>query len=141
MLTVLIGVFGTILGFYFGTTGNAQKIDVAEIRIIDNAVPVSLMTHVTGGTPPYRYSITFSDKNFPAVSDQLSKDGWIIQELKTIPTTGSITVDVPIAEILRAPGCEGYLLRPQLRLRSRQRLAQQRNLLRNNEKEKGVGVE
>ena len=94
VLTVLIGVFGTILGFYFGTTGNAQKIDVAEIRIIEDAKPVQLMTHVTGGTPPYRYSITFSDKNFQAVTDQLSKDGWIIQKLETVPTTGSITVDV-----------------------------------------------
>jgi hypothetical protein len=97
VLTVLIGVFGTILGFYFGTAGGAQKIDVAEIRIIEDAKPVQLMTHVTGGTPPYRYSITFSDKNFPAsasVTDLLSKDGWIIEKLDTVPTTGSITVDV-----------------------------------------------
>jgi len=31
ILTVLIGVFGTILGFYFGTAaGGGQKLDVAE---------------------------------------------------------------------------------------------------------------
>jgi len=91
VLTVLIGVFGTILGFYFGTaTGGAQKLDIAELRITDKQV----MTHVAGGTPPYRYSITSSEKEFAPVTDQVSKDGWIVQPLSTTPKAGSITVDV-----------------------------------------------
>jgi hypothetical protein len=91
VLTVLIGVFGTILGFYFGTaSGGAQKLDIAEIRLTDK----QLMTHVAGGTPPYRYSITSSEKDFTPVTDQISKDGWIVQPLSTIPKAGSITVDV-----------------------------------------------
>jgi hypothetical protein len=92
VLTVLIGVFGTILGFYFGTAnGNAQKLDIAEIRIADN----ELTTHVAGGTPPYRYSITASEKDFKAPpKDQISTDGWIVQKLETMPKTGKITVEV-----------------------------------------------
>src|SRR5882762_5694132 len=45
ILTVLIGVFGTILGFYFGTAaGGGQKLDIAEMRLTDK----QLMTHVAG---------------------------------------------------------------------------------------------
>jgi hypothetical protein len=91
VLTVLIGVFGTILGFYFGTaTGNAQKLEVAAIRITDK----QLMTHVAGGTPPYRYSITSNEKDFKQVKDQTSADGWIVQPIDVVPKTGKITVDV-----------------------------------------------
>ncbi len=92
VLTLLIGVFGTISGFYFGTAigGGAQKLDVAEIQVADKQI----MTHVVGGTRPYRYSITGTEKGFTPVTDQVSKDGWIIQQLPAIPKTGSITVDV-----------------------------------------------
>jgi hypothetical protein len=90
VLTVLIGVFGTILGFYFGTMGNGQKIDVAGIRIFGNQIT----THVTGGTSPYRYSITFSDQTILPITDRVSKDGWITETPSPIPTTGTITVDV-----------------------------------------------
>jgi len=91
VLTALIGVFGTILGFYFGTaSGGPQKLDIADIRLTDK----QLMTHVAGGTRPYRYSIMSSEKDFTPVTDQVSKDGWIVQPLSSIPKAGSITVDV-----------------------------------------------
>lgn len=92
VLTHLIGVFGTILGFYFGTAtdSHTQKLDVAEIQVTDKQI----ITHVSGGTGPYRYSIMGTEKGFTPITDQVSKDGWIIQQLPTIPQTGSITVDV-----------------------------------------------
>jgi hypothetical protein len=92
VLTVLIGVFGTILGFYFGTAanGNAQKLEVADIGIADK----QLTTHVTGGTPEYHYSITSSGNEFKPIKDQISTDGWIITQLDAPPKTGKITVDV-----------------------------------------------
>jgi hypothetical protein len=92
VLTVLIGIFGTILGFYFGTAanGNAQKLEIAEMKIADKQV----MTHVTGGTPPYRFSITSSENEFKPMKDQVSSDGWITPMLDNAPKTGKITVDV-----------------------------------------------
>ncbi|MEN3368650.1 MAG: hypothetical protein V7609_793 [Verrucomicrobiota bacterium] len=91
VLTVLIGVFGTILGFYFGTAanGNAQKLEFAEIKIEKN----QLMTHVAGGTPPYRFSITPSENEFKPIKD-ISTDGWIVKAIDPVPTKGKITVDV-----------------------------------------------
>lgn len=95
VLTLLIGVFGTILGFYFGsattaTGGGAQKLDVAEIQVVDKQI----VTRVEGGTRPYRYSITGTEKGFKPITDKVSKDGLIIQQIPAIPKTGSITVDV-----------------------------------------------
>jgi hypothetical protein len=92
VLTVLIGIFGTILGFYFGTAANAnsQKVEIAEIKIADR----QLATHVAGGTPPYRYSITSSGNEFTAIKDQISTDGWIIHQLDAPPKTAKITVEV-----------------------------------------------
>lgn len=93
VLTVLIGVFGTILGFYFGTAaGGGQKLDVAEIKFADK----QLITHISGGTQPYRYSITSSDpKDFAPITSKVSDDGWINETLPHVPKAGSaLTVDV-----------------------------------------------
>ena len=84
VLTVLIGIFGTILGFYFGTAanGNAQKLEITG----HTRLPISnSATHVAGGTPPYRFSITSGGNEFTAIKDQISSDGWIIQQLDAPP--------------------------------------------------------
>jgi hypothetical protein len=91
VLTVLIGVFGTILGFYFGTAnGNAQKLEVADIKIAGT----QLRTHVAGGTPPYRFSISSTEKDFKPIKDQITTDGWIENTIDPMPTKGKISVDV-----------------------------------------------
>lgn len=96
VLTVLIGVFGTILGFYFGTAGGGgQKLDVAKIRFADN----QLITHISGGTRPYRYSITSNDntdeKAFASFKSKESDDGWIIETLpQVLKHPSTLTVDV-----------------------------------------------
>jgi len=100
VLTVLIGIFGTILGFYFGTAanGNAQKLEIVDIKITDK----QLATHVAGGTPPYHFSITSGGNDFTAIKDQISSDGWIIQQLDAPPKTAKITVDVTDSRDLKA---------------------------------------
>jgi hypothetical protein len=100
VLTILIGVFGTILGFYFGTsTGDASHksstsspaVEIAEIRSADK----QLITHISGGTRPYHYSITSDDKDFVAIKSKESTDGWIVETLPQAPKSASaLTVDV-----------------------------------------------
>jgi hypothetical protein len=100
VLTVLIGVFGTILGFYFGTAaGGGQKLDVAEIKFADK----QLITHISGGTRPYRYSITSGEKDFTPINSRVSDDGWIIETLPQAPKPKStLTVDVTDAKDQKA---------------------------------------
>ena len=91
VLTLLIGVLGTIIGFYYGSTtkeASAEQqtsIHVASARINPESPRVggsfNLSTTITGGTPPYTYSIKFDPKDLiPSVENQTSTDGKISHE-------------------------------------------------------------
>jgi hypothetical protein len=87
----LMGVLGTIVGFYFGTVEKpATSLEIAAIKAADK----QLLTHVSGGTRPYQYSITSTDKEFKEIK-KVSEDGWIVELLEQPPKPGSIiTVEV-----------------------------------------------
>jgi len=56
-----------------------------------------LITHISGGTRPYRYSITSSssEKDFTPIKSRVSDDGWIIETLPQAPKPKStLAVDV-----------------------------------------------
>jgi hypothetical protein len=62
VLTIFIGVFGTIIGFYFGqardATGQAIKIVAPTLPDgVANTPYLSTAIDATGGTPPLRWSI------------------------------------------------------------------------------------
>ena len=99
ILTLLIGILGTILGFYFGSADKVSAtLDLGDIQLSQQ----QLFTRVSGGTPPYRYTIMSSDPDFKVVKDAAS-DGWIIQSLQATPKAGStITVGVVDGKDLRA---------------------------------------
>jgi hypothetical protein len=92
VFTVLMGVLGTIVGFYFGSAEKAvTDLEVAEIRVVDK----QLLSHISGGARPYRYSIISSDKDFKTIKNRISEDGWIVETLEQPPKAGTtITVDV-----------------------------------------------
>src|SRR5262249_36506976 len=53
-----------------------------------------LLTHISGGTRPYRYMIVSTDKDFKEINKH-SEDGWIVEFLENPLKPGStITVDV-----------------------------------------------
>jgi hypothetical protein len=87
----LMGVLGTIVGFYFGSAEKpVVPVEIAQIKVADK----QLLTHVSGGTRPYAYSITSSDRDFRQIK-KVSEDGWIIELLEQPPKPGStITVEV-----------------------------------------------
>lgn len=93
VLATLVGILGTILGFYFGTTVNTQTdgIQVAEPQIRGT----QLLVHVAGGTPPYRYTVLLPGVEQSKATSKVSKDGWIFEQLPTgLKKDDSISVEV-----------------------------------------------
>ncbi len=81
VLTVLIGVFGTILGFYFGTsTGEAShKLSISSPAIEASAdgKTLTMLAYVSGGDSPFIYDINFDKNALPSIQAKASADGWI----------------------------------------------------------------
>lgn len=72
LLSILIGVFGTIVGYYFGSEGTSANTKENELKIIPIKKPEdSLMLEknysyeaaINGGQYPYNYQISLSEKN------------------------------------------------------------------------------
>ena len=91
IFTGLMGVLGTIVGFYFGSAEKGSTpLEVAAIKSADK----ELVTHVSGGSPPYHYVVKSTDRNFKEISND-SADGWIVEVLDQPPRSGtSLTIDV-----------------------------------------------
>jgi hypothetical protein len=89
IFTGLMGVLGTIVGFYFGSTEPAAgRLRLAVGQVLDRRV----LTFVSGGEAPYRYTLTYKNA-VPAA--KVSQDGWIIDTLPAAPEAGSkITITV-----------------------------------------------
>lgn len=106
VLTVLIGVLGTIIGFYYGastkTDGLANRAATAIYQAADLKItpeqpkvgtPFNLNGNIVGGTPPYTYSIKFDPAVItPPITDQTSADGKINHDLQ-------VAADAPPGEV------------------------------------------
>jgi hypothetical protein len=104
VLTILVGVLGTIVGFYYGTTTKkdavepgtnppSAQISSAPVKISPEQTPtngtVVLSTKLSGGTAPYRYSIKFTPDTIPAIENQESANGDISHEFKAAVPAGT----------------------------------------------------
>jgi len=87
--SVLVGVMGTIVGFYFGNTERARfELQVAPIQVVFTAKDSKhLTTYASGGTSPYRYSLSFQRVKSDAtnaiptdVTNKFSENGWIAED-------------------------------------------------------------
>lgn len=93
VLATLVGILGTVLGFYFGSA-DRNTTDQPTIADINFRGP-QVLTHVAGGTPPFRYSISAPGGGFAKIEARLSKDGWIMESLDPAPAAGTpVTVEV-----------------------------------------------
>lgn len=125
VLAVLVGVLGTIVGFYFGAEkgsqsnanrGNSNVSQTQGPQItaanFSNEQPkrgdtISITSFVTGGKSPYTYSITFDPNISPgAIKDVLSQDGIIKQDI-AIPSTIAIEKDTPVKFQIEVKDGEG----------------------------------
>ncbi len=92
ILSLLLGVFGTIVGYYFGAeTSSAIRAESGAFRITtlqlrpDSAEvgePVTVAAVVIGGAPPYRYGTAFGNDTAEPTAP-VEDDGWITTTVKT----------------------------------------------------------
>jgi hypothetical protein len=101
VLTALIAILGTIVGFYFGSEGSRSspggEIKLETVTLSEPAPragqSLQLSTLASGGHPPYRYMIDFRavdqqlDKELQDVSGKESPNGLIVGQL-TVPEDG-----------------------------------------------------
>lgn len=99
VFTILVGVLGTVMGFYYGQEAaenagagggqqpSAQVLQISDPRP-DPAAPIAgnnfrIISQVSGGDPPYKYTITFDPANIIQAPppDQDSADGNINHQL------------------------------------------------------------
>lgn len=92
VLTILIGILGTVLGFYYGTKDKVED----QVYSVDAQFRGSQMiAHIGGATPPYRYSIIFPGGDPKRVVIKVSKDGWITEALpSTIKKDDPVQVEI-----------------------------------------------
>jgi hypothetical protein len=105
VLGVLIGILGTIVGFYFGSSTDVRATPAAGSQVlaiapaaISNSQPkkgekFTITSFVYGGKAPYTYSISFDPALIPAIKDVKTTDGTIRQEV-VVPDTLSTDTDV-----------------------------------------------
>lgn len=101
VLAILVGILGTVLGFYYGAADKtaAPPIQLADVQLRGS----ELITHISGGVGPYRYTVSYQSLGIAGKISGISKDGWIIQTLSPVPSkSDSVTVDVTDAKEQRA---------------------------------------
>jgi hypothetical protein len=78
VLSILIGIFGTIIGYYFGSDRNniqqsaSESIEISAPRgstFFVSGQPFNISTMVTGGSPPYNYWIHFESQTITGVTN------------------------------------------------------------------------
>ena len=102
LLTVVVGIVGTILGFYFGSaTLENGNLSIGSMALVPPVVHVgesaALLAQISGGAKPYSYTLTFTAPGRALTEEQLagmkitgkSSDGTIAQQVKAPSTKTS----------------------------------------------------
>ena len=106
LITLMIGVLGTILGFYFGSISNEDKgFFVANVSSPGEAIAskqsVDISAMIVGGKAPYAYEVTFTDLTGTVPVDGLAKKG--------DSPDGVIKVSISIPEV-KKPGSVSFTI-------------------------------
>jgi len=109
VLGLFIGIVGTIVGFYFGSVERATGVfDVAVVARYDapdkDGKDVVINAHASGGTPPYRFTVTVGNKK---VTEEpiSSEDGWLSMRVKG-DSADKLTVEATDAKDLKVSKTE-----------------------------------
>lgn len=90
ILSLLLGVFGTIVGFYFGTElgagapGTVDELSITSLLASEQQTAsgdtINITAAVSGGNGPYEYVYTVGGGS-PAGTAFVPQNGWIVQEI------------------------------------------------------------
>jgi hypothetical protein len=94
ILSLLLGVFGTIVGFYFGAeTAKTNREEAASLQLsnldlapqpVGPAGMVTVRAVARGGVSPVRYGVA-QDNDKIEVKDIAFEGGWLVKQLKLRP--------------------------------------------------------
>ncbi len=105
VLSLLLGVFGTILGYYFGSTFRTAPnaaLRVSPVQFIPEPVPrggkTTARALVVGGISPYRYYFSIGSEK-PAANLKISYDGNISEDLTVPKLTPQMSLPVRLSII------------------------------------------
>ncbi len=109
ILSLLLGVFGTIVGFYFGSEltdvskGSKDNFHLTSILLNKANVISQEKLHVTanvyGGKPPYRYGLSINENSQIEFDKYVSETGWIIEEATAPDVDQETTITVGLGVI------------------------------------------
>jgi hypothetical protein len=97
ILALLLGVFGTIVGFYFGNAvaGSSSQAAAVGLRLMPPLLSetsvvggqtVHLTGAVSGGVPPYQFGVAVGADSLQ-YNETVGSDGWIAADLAVPPIT------------------------------------------------------
>jgi hypothetical protein len=99
VLGLLLGVFGTIVGFYFASElsqADERRLSASPVLVsaseASQGSPLTVTVSVQGGMPPYRFAVTVAEElpdDFPEIA---RPDGWILKTIE-IPATAKPGVE------------------------------------------------
>lgn len=100
ILALLLGVFGTIVGFYFGSEMRqkpTESLMISKIHLSTDKAhsgeSIVVQTHISGGQAPYKYGIGFDNEEVDT-KEVVAQDGWIEKKLTTPTSSIERTVEV-----------------------------------------------
>lgn len=102
ILVILIGVFGTIVGFYFGTADSNSPPQPLEITtpLLPEIAPeneeIEIIAYISTGSPPFAYQIRFDSKELSPIAKQDVNERWIRSKLRLPEVDSTVAVRVTI---------------------------------------------
>lgn len=87
VLTILIGVVGTIVGFYYGATTveKLSPLEIAYVKVIEVDSQArrnpEIRAKLIGGQPPYHYSIAFDQDEISKIENDANEEGLITEQV------------------------------------------------------------
>jgi len=113
VLSLLLGVFGTIVGFYFGSEigarDSAQQVHRLQVtqpllsqQHVSSGDRVTLTAAVRDGAGPYQYGIGLGEDADVEVVRFVDANGWIVSTIE-VPTVARETI-IPVKLIVRDAG-------------------------------------
>ena len=98
VLGLLLGVFGTIIGFYFASelsdSEGRGRLNVSPILAateVAQGAAFTITVSVQGGALPYRFAVGLGTEDADDYAELVRPDGWIVKEI-TVPETTPLGV-------------------------------------------------